>query len=117
MKMEDKDRTPTRLAVLDLEGNLLGYKADTFWSLSTNSEEYKPHPFEVTKPERHLARNLLSIFNGDTIFGKIVLEGDQFKNCSEGLIVSVQDVSEQNFGKELLRYRILKEGDKYVVRE
>jgi len=113
--MTDKENE-TRLAILDLEGNLVGYKVDTFWTLSTDSEDYKIHPFEDTKSEGHLACNLLFILNENSFLKKIELGKTQYKRCLNGLIVSVQDVSKQNFGKELLRYRILKEDDKYVVK-
>jgi len=46
----------------------------------------------------------------------ILFEGTWFGGHLDGVIVSIQDVSGPNFGKELLRYRILKEGNKYVIR-
>ena len=48
-EMVDKNEIPTRLAVLDLEGNILGYKADSCWTLSRNPKRYKVHPFQDTK--------------------------------------------------------------------
>ncbi|MBU4308799.1 MAG: hypothetical protein KJ566_03315 [Nanoarchaeota archaeon] len=102
--------TPTRLVVLDLEGKLLGYKADSFWSLTEDSKYSKLHPFKDTKPKGNLVNNLLYFFNR-------IPSSKYRERHPNGLIVSVQDVSEQNFGEELLRYKVLKKGNKYVIRK
>lgn len=113
--MKRNDETPTRLEVLDLEGRTLGYKIDSCWSLSRDPNRYKPHQFKDTGPEGQLANNLLYIFN--YLVNSEVSENCWMKKHQKGIIVSVQDVSGKSFGKELLRYRIVKEEDKYICKE
>ena len=103
---------PVRLAVLNLEGKLIGYKIDSVWSLSENEGRYKVHPLEDSKPEGHLAENLLYFFNKLYENPNLGWVSTQ-KN---GVILSVEDVSNNNFGKELLRYRIVKGDNEYKIK-
>ena len=115
-RMGESKQIPTRVVVLDLEGKVIGCKIDSCWSLSGNLKEYKVHSFQNTALEKHLTSNLLSGFNEynrkDTS-----PQGTWFEKYPNGVIISVQGVSESNFGKELLRYRVLKEKDKYIAEE
>lgn len=97
-------KKPTRLALLDLEGKLLGYKVDTCWQISKNPKYFKIHRIIDTFPGEHLAQNLL---NG--------LNDENSKVEDPGFIVSVESVSEDDFGEELFRYKIVKEGNKYII--
>jgi len=114
-RMEKEKQIPTRLVVLDLEEKVIGYKVDTMWNLSKESEIFKVHPFEHTAPGKHLADNLLSGFNRYNIKDPSA-HGTWFEKYSDGVIISVQKISESNFGKELLRYRVLREKNKYIAK-
>lgn len=114
-EVENED-VPTRLAVLDLEENLLGYKADSFWALSESY--FKEHSLRDTKPGKHLSKNLLTFFNEASSEGPLgCFKAKWFLDYPEGAIVSVQGISKSNLGRELLRYRVEKEGNHYVIRE
>ena len=101
---------------MSLEGDVIGYKIDSCWSLSPEERDFKVHPLEDAKPEGHLAKNLLWCFNECNFNSETGgFDKSWFSTKTEGVIISVQDVSENNFGKELLRYKIVKTNGKYEV--
>lgn len=108
------ENNPVRLAILDLEGKVFGYKTDSGWSLSLNPKKYKEHSLESAGPRGHLAANLRYGFN-QSVKGTVSTERSWFNKFKEGVIVSVQDISPENFGKELMRYRLVRRGDKYRI--
>ena len=106
--------TKVRLTVLDLEGKVLGNKIDTFWNLSPDEHDYKEHSLENAGPDGSLAGNLRYIFDMVTERNSAI-KNSWFNRHQDGVIISVQDVSPNNFSSEIMRYRIVKQGDEYVV--
>jgi hypothetical protein len=117
-RMNEED-IPVRCAVLDLEGKLIGYKIDTFWSLSRDPEKASIRSLKYAGlgEEGNLAQSLLGMY--DLIHNVMPDSGRKgyIRVNSGGVVVSVQDISESNFGGEVFRYRVLKEGDEYLAQE
>ena len=62
--MVEHNNTKVRLAVCDSFGNLIGYKIDSFWTLSGELSDAKLtmlHPFLI--PDNNLVNNLLFLLN------------------------------------------------------
>jgi len=110
----EEGEVPTRIAVFDLEGVLLGHKSDSCWSLSTEDTEWKVHPLKDTLPTGHIADNLLHGF--EFTFSKSVSQG-WFPRFEEGVVISVQDVSPNTPVGELLSYRVVKVNGKYEIKD
>ena len=104
------DDTEVRLAVSDLEGNFVGFKLDTCWTLS--SKRYKTHSLGQSRidDKGNLVESLLYGFNE---YSKKFNQG-WFTKFPDGIEVSVQELSS---GDELFRYRVAKENEEYVARE
>lgn len=98
---EDKK---VRMAVLDLENNLVGYKVDSLWSLSEDPKHAKFHPKNDSGREEHLAENLLYLFNE--------ARGGWFQRFPGGVTISVQDQD----GEELDRYQVVRSEEGYQAK-
>lgn len=107
MARKDKE---IRFSVLDLEGKLIGHKTDTCWTLS--QKDYKPHSIKQAVPDDAPMRNLITGYIW-TEENRESTEKSWFRRYPNGVIISIQDISPKNFGKELKRYRLIKKDNKY----
>lgn len=109
-----------RIAVYNADMELLGYKADSCWTL--HPSRFKPHPLDRGELPSHVLSNYLVILNKRQEFaetfnriGGKILEGRKELATAEKtsrLFVIAQD---EDSGKELKRYELVrKENDDYV---
>jgi hypothetical protein len=126
--MEDKTRQSeseneykeVKIAVLDLDGKLIGEKGDTCWNLSTDPEGYKSHSLEsvdsLVKVMLYFYDNALQ--DKEVYGGMLQVRKDSwFKREKEGVLLSILDASKSNFGEELRRLRVIRNGESYEVLE
>ncbi len=112
-QISESERDGEKPVVLAVYGgdNFLGYKVDSCWTLIP--EGFKIHPLRDAGPEAHLARNLLSHFNG-SLEGGVRYEKSWFPKFDSVRVV-VLGLSQQNLGQPLLEYRIEKTNGKYEI--
>jgi hypothetical protein len=109
----DEGHTPIRLAVINPQEEIIGYKIDTFWNLSSAEEgAYKVQGLEGTELGGVIMNNLLDALNGAS---EETIANTWISRAGERFTVSVQDVSPENFGNELARYQVAKKGDGYMA--
>ena len=105
-----EDKT-VRIAVLDLEGNLLGYKLDTMWTLGKPRERGKEHDLKGASPDGRLAQNTLQAYPGfaSSDSNDPLYKDSWFAKFPDGVILSIEDASSvETLGQELMRYRVIR---------
>tara|TARA_Y100000310_G_scaffold332782_1_gene409005 strand:- start:39 stop:428 length:390 start_codon:yes stop_codon:yes gene_type:complete len=111
--VEKRNEYPVHLAALSREGSIIGYKVDTFWTISQELLKAKVHSLTNSGPEGHLAENLIYCFN-QLVSKEAFTKDTWFQRYPEGVDVSV--VSARDHSEELMNYRIERNGNLFVAR-
>lgn len=105
-----------RIAVYDKCGNFLGYKSDTFWTLTKKPNIVKIHPEKDCGLEGHLMNNLLHFSNNpeELLRG---LFGIERRLLEEGYRINVEKVGDKRTPNDVIaKYQVMKDSTgKYVA--